>query len=238
MNCFQDLFTRESYKRGLEWFDHNLAICFVSCYWIFVVIGSFFVLATESKHSIAVICPISGIWSNLLFQSLVTLYGFCCVFLLQRNECDQVSNTTFDKIVYAMDMINMCLCSTALFTNFLSMMTTCNDKITHTGLYQMSGMNVIPILYFLLTSALMVLHKRMIMYDEQERRRTTFVDATPPDSPDHHNNYQSTQQFQQYQQMYPQVHMHGQNNQHNKHSRREGLPPSGKSRVLTFDPTV
>lgn len=165
------LFTNQNYEEVLEWFDHHIYKCFTLFYWLIVIFGSFWNLMIESNDDIKKICPISGIWNDLLFQSIISAYGFCYIVFLKRNDCDQVLLTMFDTFVYYMDIVNICMCCIALIYNGVSLANTCNDKISHTGLYQMASMNIIPCLFFLAFSSLMVLPKRMVI----EKIRSVFV---------------------------------------------------------------
>lgn len=155
-----------NYDEILDWFDDNIFKCLTLGYWVIVIFGSIFYLIIDSNDSMKLICPISGIWSNLAFQTIVSIYGFCVVAFLNKEDCHDIINPTTKqkaKIIYYLDITNIVICVIALLYNAGSMSNTCNDKITHTNIYLMARANVTTITGFLLVSIVTVLHKRIIM---------------------------------------------------------------------------
>lgn len=152
-----------NYDEMLNWFDHNIHKCLITGYWIIIILISIFHLVITSDTSLKLLCPISEIWTNLLFQTIVSTYGLFCVVFLPRGDCHDILTSLKEKFIYCIDCCNICLCVFALLHNIVAMWNTCNDKISHTSVYTMSNVNIGPILSFLIISILMVLHKNMIL---------------------------------------------------------------------------
>ena len=177
MVCF-----KFNYDEMLDWFDDNIYKCLTLTYWAFIILGSCFYLIIDSNESLKSICPVSGIWSDLLFQTIVSSYGFFCLVFLDRGDCHDVLTTTKAKIIYYLDCFNIVLCVFAFLYNVISMSNTCNDKITHTSIYSMASANLTTILGFLIVSSLMLLHKNMIIRqaaDGTERHPINVVQYQP-----------------------------------------------------------
>jgi hypothetical protein len=152
-NCFRSNLMEEF----IEWIEHNLFEAIVLLYWSILIIVSIFSLVTESSQAIHLICPISHVWGDLLFQTIVSTYGLCCIAFIKRGDHDIISSR--GKCIHYLDNVNIGISAISMLINIILLWETCNDKASHTGTYALATDHFFAIFILLASSTFMVLHK-------------------------------------------------------------------------------